>query len=165
MDDSGTLYFVADEMLGTLARRLRLLGIDTVYRAKPDESELRYLVCSQDRILLTRDRNLFDSLHSSAWLVSGSDVREEFQSIAAQLSALSPRLDPLSRCLDCNEKLLAIDPVQAQGRVPPYILQSKATFSLCPSCDKVFWDGTHSQRMGEEVEWMEEILKGEGRLD
>ncbi|UCG38687.1 MAG: Mut7-C RNAse domain-containing protein [bacterium] len=154
-----SLKFLADSMLGTLARRLRLLGIDTVYPGNAEESQLKYVARSQDRVLLTRDLKLARSLGPSAWLVSGGDVREEFLSIAANLSSLRSQINPLSRCLDCNDHLLSMDPGQAEGRVPPYILQSKSTFSRCPSCGKVFWEGTHSEKMGEEVAWMRRMLE------
>ena len=48
----------------------------------------------------------------------------------------------------------------ADGKVPPYIYQSKTTFSRCPSCEKVFWEGTHRKKMEKEVEWMKEQIKG-----
>jgi uncharacterized protein with PIN domain len=153
-------------MLGSLARKLRLLGIDTAYIRDADDGELKYLVRSQDRILLTRDVNLSRILGDHAWLVTGIDIREEFLSIADRLGPLWDQVDPFSRCLICNDLLLSIEPSEAYGKVPPYIYQSRKTFLRCPSCGKVFWEGTHSGRMGEEVEWMEKVLeegkRGEG---
>ena len=145
-------------MLGTLAKKLRLLGINTVYVKDADDSEIRYLARSQNRILLTRDENLARILGDHAWLVTGIDIREEFLSIAERLAPFSEKIIPFSRCLDCNEPLTTIQASETGGKVPPYILSSKTHFSRCSSCGKVFWEGTHSKRMGQEVKWMREQL-------
>ena len=155
--------FIADAMLGSLAKKLRLLGIDTAYNSDADDSELKYLVRSQSRILLTRDMNLSRNLGDLAWLITGKDAREEFLSIAQKLSAVGCQPGPFSLCLDCNDRLQSIEPSKALDKVPPYIYRSKKTFTRCPSCGKVFWEGTHRERMGEEVEWMEKVLEEEKR--
>jgi hypothetical protein len=150
-------------MLGSLARKLRLLGFDTVYVKDAADSELKYMVRSQGRILLTRDRSLAKNLGDLAWHVKGGNVREEFISIAGMLADIGCRTDPFSRCLNCNETLNFIHPSQAEGRVPPYIQASHENFSGCRSCGKVFWAGTHRTRMEEDVEWMRGVLEEEKR--
>ncbi len=154
------LKFLADTMLGSLAKKLRLLGIDTAYFNVIDDSALKYIVRSESRILLTRNFTLSKELSDLAWSVTGNDARKEFLSIAECLSTAGCQPDPFSICLDCNETLLSIDPSMADGKVPPYIYQSKTTFSRCPSCEKVFWEGTHRKKMEKEVEWMKEQIKG-----
>ena len=156
------LKFIADTMLGSLAKKLRLLGIDTAYAGDADAGKLRFLVRSQVRILLTRDINLAKSLGDLAWSVMGGNLREEFLSIAERLAPFSDNIIPFSRCLDCNEPLITIDASQTDGRVPPYILSSKTHFSKCSSCGKVFWKGTHSARMEGEVQWMRGALEACG---
>jgi uncharacterized protein with PIN domain len=153
-----TPKFIADAMLGTLAKRLRLLGIDTVYLNDAHNGELKYLTRSQDRILLTRDVNLAGVLGDHAWLVTGRGVREELLSITERLAPFGDKIIPFSRCLDCNEPLTTIQASETGGKVPPYILSSKTHFSRCSSCGKVFWEGTHRKRMVEEVKWMREQL-------
>lgn len=155
------LKFLADTMLGSLAKKLRLLGIDTVYTNDAKDSELKYLVRSQDRVLLTRNLNLSRSMGDLAWSVTGKDVREEFLSIAEKLKPFSDLLVPFSLCLDCNDPLQSMEPSEAQGKVPPFIFQSQKNFTYCPSCGKVFWKGTHGKRMGEEIARMKEALERE----
>jgi uncharacterized protein with PIN domain len=150
--------FIADAMLGSLARKLRLLGIDTLFIKDATDNELKYTVLSQDRILLTKDKALAGGLGSRAWLVTGGNVREEFESIAGRLNEISSEIQPYSRCLDCNHLLRSILPHEAEGKVPPYILSSNTHFSQCITCGKVFWEGTHRERMEGEIEWMREIL-------
>jgi hypothetical protein len=163
MGDPDSLRFVADNMLGTLVKKLRLLGIDTAYIRDADDSELKYLVRSQSRILLTKDLNLSKNLGDLAWFVTGGNTREEFLSIADRLRPFSDILEPFSRCLDCNDLILSMQPSEADGKVPPFVLQSRETFSQCPSCEKVFWEGTHSERMKEEISWMKSALEEEKR--
>jgi uncharacterized protein with PIN domain len=151
--------FLADKMLGSLARKLRLLGIDTAYAGDVDDSELKYIVRSRDRILLTKNRKLAGSLGDSAWLVEGDGVKEEFDSIVPEMSGAGCQFAPFSRCLDCNEPLAILDPSETEGKVPPYIQASQTHFSECPSCGKVFWEGTHRKRMEREVERMKGILE------
>lgn len=146
-------------MLGSLAKKLRLLGIDTAYSSDADDSELKYLVRFQSRILLTRDTNLSKELGALAWLVTGKDSREEFLSITKKLSAVDCQPDPFSRCLECNDELVLLDRTRVRDKVPPYVLESRDTFRGCPSCGRVYWEGTHSERMGEEVEWMKGKLE------
>ena len=159
MNGSSMLRFVADSMLGTLAKKLRLLGIDTVYLNDTNDSELKYLARSQGRILLTKDKAFVRELPGQVWLVDGHNVQEEFVSIAGPLSAAGCQPDPFSRCLECNGPLETIEPSDAQGVVPPYICQTKKIFSRCPSCGKIFWEGTHSNRMEGEVQWMRGVLE------
>jgi uncharacterized protein with PIN domain len=150
-------------MLGSLAKKLRLLGIDTSYSNNTDHSELRYIVRSQGRTLLTRDVKLAKSLGVSAWLVTGSNAREEFISISGRLGPFRDQIKPFSKCLDCNKQLQPIEPSDAHGMVPPYIYQVKKTFFRCSSCGKIFWEGTHKAGMEGDVEWMREILEEEKR--
>jgi hypothetical protein len=163
MGNPDSLRFLADNMLGSLARKLRLLGIDTAYNSDAEDSELKYLVRSQSRILLTRDTNLSKELGALAWQVTGKDAREEFLSIVQKLSAVRCQPDPFSRCLQCNDELVPLDSSKVRDKVPPYVLESRDTFFACPSCERVYWEGTHSKRMGEEVEWMEKVLEEEKR--
>ena len=163
MGNPDSLRFVADSMLGSLAKKLRLLGIDTAYISDADDSELKYLVRSQSRILLTRDMNLSRNLGGLAWQVSGKDVREEFLSITKKLSAVGCQPDPFSRCLECNDELITLESSNVRDKVPPYVLESRHSFHGCPSCGRVYWEGTHSERMEEEVEWMEKVLEEEKR--
>jgi uncharacterized protein with PIN domain len=161
MSEADTHKFIADTMLGSLARKLRLLGIDTAYISDPDDSELKYLVRSQGRILLTRDLNLSKKMGDLAWFVTGKDAREEFLSVAEKLKPFSDLLVPFSRCLDCNDLLQSMELSEAEGKVPPFIFQSQKNFTHCPSCGKVFWKGTHGKRMGEEIARMKEALERE----
>jgi len=156
--DEKQLKLLADATLGTLARKLRLLGVDAAYAGGADGSELKYLLRSGDLILITKDLNLARSLGKRAWVAAGSSAQEEFCSIAEKLAPFRHQLRPFTRCIECNVPLDSIDARDARGLVPPYIFQRHRTFSRCPQCDRVFWGGTHRERMEKEVEWMMEMI-------
>jgi len=146
-------------MLGSLVKKLRMLGIDTAYLGDALDSELKYMVRSQGRVLLTRDTALAGQLGQKALLVTGSDTREEFLSIAPSLGKSGCRPRPMSRCLRCNGQLVAVDQAAARAKVPPYVIESGMDLKSCPDCGKIYWKGTHAGRMAEEIKWMEEQLQ------
>jgi uncharacterized protein with PIN domain len=145
-------------MLGSLAKKLRMLGVDTAYLNHATDAELRYAVRSQDRVLLTRDTVLAGHLAGRALLVTGSDSREEFLSIAEFLRDKRVRPCPMSRCLECNGQLIPADPASVRAKVPLHILESGLELRSCSGCRKIYWKGTHAGRMVEEIRWMEEQL-------
>ena len=152
-------------MLGSLARKLRMLGIDTLFLKDVEDSELKFLVRSQGRILLSRDRRLVEALGSRAWQVTGANVRKEFLSIASSLAAGDCLPAPMSLCLDCGGKLIPVSPASARSKVPPNILERGLNLLGCSECGKVYWHGTHWARMEEEIRWMEEEIEKRRRQD
>ena len=146
-------------MLGSLSKKLRMLGIDTAYAWDAKDGKIKYLVRSQGRILLSRNARLVAQLGGRAWLVTGADTREEFVSVAPALAAAGCRSAPMSRCLSCNDPLVPIDPASARDKVPPHVLEKGVDLVSCPACGKVYWQGSHADRMQGEIEWMKEQLE------
>jgi uncharacterized protein with PIN domain len=151
--------FLADSMLGSLTKKLRMLGVDTLYIKDATDGELKYAVRSQGRILLTRDASLAKQLGEKALLVAGSDTHEEFVSTVAALRKSGCRPRPMSLCLKCNAKLVPVDPASAKEKVPLHVLEKDLDLKSCPECGNVYWKGTHTGRMQEEIEWMRKVLE------
>ena len=133
-------------MLGRLARWLRLLGYDTLYRRDWDDAELARVAVRDGRILLSRDRELIGRrIVRNALLVDEDDPEDQLRHVVSALG-LSP--DPaamFSRCAHCNG---AVDPVGAEevaGRVPAYVRRHCDRFARCPECGRVYWNGTHQR--------------------
>jgi len=141
--------FVADAMLGTLAKWLRILGYDTFFDPALDDHQLVRVARSQDRVLLTRDRELARRRGVRVLLVTSEKLDEQIAQVLADLDLESDRT--FSRCPVCNEPLLEMDREAARSRVPAYVARTHERFRACPSCQRVYWRGTHWQRMENKV--------------
>lgn len=141
--------FVADVHLGKLARRLRLLGFDTLYARDFTDATLVELSARERRILLTRDIGLLK--HSAVvrghWLHSSdpaAQLREVIETFSLQRDAA-----PFTRCTLCNGALRRIPRAAAAGRVPPRVYARRRRFDLCTGCGRIYWRGTHFAKLEE----------------
>ena len=134
--------FVADVMLGRLARWLRALGYDTVYAPDAPDARLLGLALREGRRLLTRDAALARRARESGLLIREDDLDGQLREVVAGCG-LAAR-SPLTRCLECNGVLRPVSPDEVRDRVPPYTLATQRAFRACPGCGRVFWPGTHA---------------------
>ena len=132
-------------MLGTLAKWLRILGYDTLFDPALDDHQLVRLARAEGRILLTRDRELARRRGLRVLLIASQQLDDQIDQVLADL-ALTPSRS-LSRCPVCNDLLQPMPPEAARTRVPAYVARTHRTFRACPSCRRVYWRGTHWQRM------------------
>lgn len=139
----GPTRFVADVMLGRLARWLRALGYDTLYFRDAPDSRLLGIALREERRLLTRDARLAARAGPLGLLVRAEDLDGQLREVMERCG-LSARA-PLSRCLECNGALEARDRAAVQGRVPPYTFATQSEFWECGGCGRVFWPGTHAE--------------------
>lgn len=151
--------FIADTMLGSLARRLRLLGFDTLYEAEAEDDALLRASNRTGRILITADRALVKRpLARSTVLVPSSELDEQIMTLAAQLE-LMPWARPFARCAACNTLLVPMDKDRARDGVPPFVWETNHTFYSCQGCGRVFWSGSHRAGLDREVERLLRIMK------
>ena len=136
-------------MLGTLAKWLRILGYDTLFDASLNDHQLARLARAENRVLLTRDRELARRRGLHALLVAGEHLDDQVRQVLSELSLVPD--GAFSRCPVCNQPLEAIDRETAQARVPAYVVQTYDSFSCCPACRRVYWRGTHWQQMDEHL--------------
>ena len=138
------MKFLCDAMLGRLANWLRLLGYDTVY-ANTTDHELARQARSEGRILLTRDIQLAQRRGVEVVLVASNDLKEQLQQIIKELSLQPNQI--LSRCPACNAPLQTVSKLEVRERVPAYVFQNHTAFRECPECGKIYWRGSHWQKM------------------
>ncbi len=135
-------------MLGTLAKWLRFMGYDTTYPGPLDDTELLALAQREDRVLLTRDKELAGrSPH--ALRVRSDDLEEQIREVASALGL--GLIDPLSRCSLCNTPLVAATPEEVGELVPEGVRARHTWFWKCPTCRKVYWQGSHWDKMVERL--------------
>ncbi|MEW6584557.1 MAG: Mut7-C RNAse domain-containing protein [Nitrospirota bacterium] len=136
--------FVADAMLGRLARWLRFLGFDTLYYPHISDSRLVRIAMEQERTILTRDTGLVKrkGIREHVLLVHASDPFEQLVEVkdALHLSESSP----LSRCVACNGLLDGVtDKSDIKDSVPDYVFLKVDAFFRCRECGRVYWEGSH----------------------
>jgi uncharacterized protein with PIN domain len=139
--------FVADRMLGKLAKWLRVLGYDTVYLSRGSEEEILGGL-QEGRILLTRDRRArsWDE-HGRVVVVRSNDPADQLRELSRGLHLSPVNANLFSRCLRCNRVLTEVGRDEARAAVPEYVWHSHRRFYCCPGCEKIFWAGSHSARM------------------
>ncbi len=147
--------FIADAMLGKLARWLRVMGCDVEYFPAIDDRELVARAERNGRLILTRDTLLVRRRRAreNHFFVGGDDYRDQVRQVMAAF-AIDPFAHFLSRCLECNALLVDVPREEAAGRVPPYVLATQEPFQGCPACGRLYWSGTHRERMTEELKRM-----------
>lgn len=135
--------FVLDVHLGTLARRLRLLGFDSWYANDADDTLLARVAVTEGRILLTRDRGLLMRRSIVHGYCPRSDHPEEQAIEVARRYGLASRQAPLSRCVQCNGELEAVDKAEVVDDLPPRTRVEFDRFARCRACGQVYWPGSH----------------------
>jgi uncharacterized protein with PIN domain len=133
--------FLADEMLGTLARWLRMMGYDTVYARDLLDREVLGMARAEGRILLTRDRQLAERARDGGLLVTTDVLEEQLEQVIAAFGLREDR--PMTRCTKCNGRLETVGREAVAGRVPERVLAIRTEFYLCPKCGQIYWKGTH----------------------
>jgi len=138
------MKLLCDHMLGSLARWLRFMGYDTAYPEPGPDRALVDRVRAEDRILLTRDKELAARV-TGAVRIRSDILADQIREVAA---ALPLRLvDPLTRCSLCNEILVSASMEDVKDLVPEGVRSRHRTFWRCPSCGRVYWRGTHWDKM------------------
>lgn len=147
------MNFVADRMLGKLAKQLRMLGHDTVYYRGEDAYGLIKLAREEGRVILTRNTKLLPRAPEDRIVRIEDDnpslqIRELIQK--GYISLNEENL--LSRCLLCNVPLHDTPREEVDGKVPEFIFYQHKEFYQCPQCLKIYWQGSHQENMLKRIE-------------
>jgi uncharacterized protein len=146
-DTGGPLRFLADAHLGALARFLRMLGCDTAHDQALADREIRRLAHEENRIVLTRDRDLLKCRDIvRGYFVRALKPQAQLAEVAARYR-LAAHARPFTLCLHCNLPLSPIAKEAILHRVPPQVAAHQHSFTHCAGCDRVYWPGTHYERM------------------
>ncbi|SEU29905.1 Mut7-C RNAse domain-containing protein [Stigmatella erecta] len=144
--------FVLDVGLGRLAGFLRMLGFDTLWSNGAGDPELARVSQAEERILLTRDLGLLKRTEvRHGYFPRHADPGHQLVEVVRRFQ-LAPRMQPFTRCMACNGLLTAARRDEVLERIPPGVAARHTDFQQCPSCQRVYWAGTHHQRMQALVE-------------
>ncbi|MBM4054610.1 MAG: hypothetical protein FJ264_08050 [Planctomycetes bacterium] len=139
--------FIADAMLGRLARWLRIIGLDVVYEPFISDDELIARALRDNRTILTMDKKLLErkSAHNSLCIHS-FDYKKQLQQVIRHYTIDVWSL-VFTRCLHCNTILYPVKKEEIKERVPPYVFATSDAFETCRRCHRLFWPGTHRENM------------------
>jgi uncharacterized protein len=146
------MKFIADVMVGKLARWLRILGYDVLYSNQFKDNEILQIAKAEERVVLTRDVELHRRAGARAILVAHGDYNEQVRQVIAECGLNNFAV--LSRCAECNTRLVGADRESVFLKVPPFVYLTQERFAECPTCERVYWHGTHTKEMFEKVERM-----------
>jgi len=144
--------FLADAMLGRLARWLRVLGYDTAYDAAAPDPELVRRTAEEGRVLLTRDRHLLRELRPARALELQRDAPLEQLAEVIEALRLSPPAELFTRCLLCNVPLSEVPAEEQASLVPVASRGLPGPIRRCAECGRVYWPGSHVRRMRQALE-------------
>jgi uncharacterized protein with PIN domain len=154
---NGEPRFLADDMVGKLARWLRIIGLDVAPAGRIDDNTLMRRALEEDRVLLTRHGRLLDQ-------ITAKDLkprRAELRWIVLESPHLLPQIEQVlkvtgitvdegrffTRCLICNSPLEPASKEDVAGEVPEFTYSIQDSYVRCRTCNKVFWRGTHTDRI------------------
>jgi hypothetical protein len=143
----GEMCFVLDTHLGRLARYLRMLGLDSLYRNDYDDDELAEISAAEGRILLTRDRGILKRNEVVyGYCLRSVQPRKQLEEILTRFD-LESWIHPFSRCMHCNHMLQSTTKEKISQHVPERIAVEIDHFMICPGCKRVYWKGSHHAKM------------------
>ena len=153
------IRFIADSNVGKLAKLLRMVGYDTLFFTQGDDNEMIRIAFKEKRAILTRDTQIMERR-----LVRDGDLKAVFitqDRPEAQLYEIMDALKlPLSRpfslCLECNQPLIPRRKEEVQDLVPIRVFKTQKRYMECPSCHRIYWEGTHWQAMVKKLQDLED---------
>ncbi len=144
--------FVVDVHLGKLAKKLRMLGLDTYYKNDLQNPQIVKISADQKRVILTKDQKL---LHNNAvtrgyWVRStnpGKQIKEVVDRFDLYYS-----IEPFKRCMECNGLIKKVDKPEIERKLDPKTKQYYHEFYRCSRCSKIYWKGSHFESMKGQID-------------
>ncbi len=140
--------FILDVHLGTLARYLRMIGFNTKYRNDYSDDEIVEISLKDKRTILTRDKGILKRSNvTHGYWIRNENPESQLNEVVNRFN-LKKQIKEFERCLECNTKLEKIDKEKVIDKLPLKVKMRQNEFWYCKTCDKVYWQGTHFEKMG-----------------
>lgn len=146
-DYQGKPKFILDTHLGRLAAYLRMMGFDTLYRNDYEDDVLAEVSAAENRILLTRDIGVLKrGIVTHGYFVRNTEPKLRLHEISERYH-LSNFVAPFGRCMSCNGDLQMISKDAIREHIADDTYEAFDEFQQCQSCEKIFWKGSHYEKM------------------
>ncbi|WP_087038037.1 DUF5615 family PIN-like protein [Thermococcus litoralis] len=137
--------FIADMMLGRLARWLRLYGYDTLYGIENDEEILK-VAKEEGRVILTRDEDLAKRCEN-AILIKSNKFEEQVKQLMELGFEFKELFPENARCPKCNGLIRRVKKEEIKGKVPEGVYEDYDEFYICTQCGQIYWPGRQWKEM------------------
>jgi len=146
------IRFATDAALGRLGRSMRAAGFDTLCQHQSQDNDF-FESIEADRVILTRTRKVAHRFQNRRLIfIRDNDARRQLAQVIRNLELKSDGVNYLTRCLECNLKIAPVSKDAVKGRIPEYVWQHHHHFHMCGSCKRIYWAGSHHQRMTRQLE-------------
>jgi len=150
------IKLIADNNVGKLARWLRLIGYDTILLKQKDDAQMIKIALGQNRVVVTKDaqfmkRRLVTNGTLKTVHIEQDDPVLQVQEVVKTLS-LDYHFKPFSLCLECNRALIARGKDEVRNLVPTHVFETQTQYTQCPTCQRIYWPGTHWQAMSKKLQ-------------
>lgn len=149
------MIFICDVMLGKLARYLRMLGLDAPYTRQGEDATPR--AGNRESIIFTKKTS--QAGRPGVILLHSNDPHEQITEIKDHIQPYVNPSELMTRCIECNVRLVTAKKDDVEPLVPEYIYHHHDTFKVCPSCKKVYWEGSHAEEM---KMWIKKVMSNDG---
>jgi uncharacterized protein with PIN domain len=153
---------LCDQMLGTLAKWLRLFGFDTFYaNSEMEDEELLQVAKKEDRVIITRDKQLIARGKKEKLPViemNTTDLDEQLNLVLKNVDIDQKAI--LSRCSVCNTILDKVKKSEVKNKVPKKVFENNEKFWFCSKCDKFYWMGTHYDKIIKKIDEVKKLQNG-----
>lgn len=143
--------FILDVHLGKLARYLRLFGFDSEYDEDLKDNVIISRSVSEKRIILTRDKMLLKNRRvTHGYFVRATSPAKQAEEVVRKFD-LASQMKIFTRCMECNVPVEDVAKEQVAGNLPERTRLYFDKFWICPRCKRIYWEGSHYDRMKEFV--------------
>ena len=120
--------FVLDVHLGTLAKYLRMMGFDTIYKNDYNDEEIIEISSNERRTILTRDRGILKrNVVTHGYWIRNQNPELQLKEVVERFN-LKNQIREFERCLECNAKLEKADREKIIERLPLKVRQRQNNF-------------------------------------
>jgi len=153
------LRFVADANLGRLARKMRLLGFDVAFDKKATKDDIMQTMICHNRVILSIDRGLLMRKEvQRGYCVRSDDANLQTLEVMRRFDLVN-YINPFTRCSSCNGLVRPVDKAEVLELLEPKTKAFYDDFTQCPQCEKVYWEGSHAERLQAFVDWIKKELE------